>query len=70
MILPSSANRCDWIEVLGLVAPVGQDFAIDVSKAGYLLGYRPEVDIRGLVDRAVEFRRSGAKRRTRTGYQG
>ena len=58
------------IEVVELVDPVGQDFAIDVSKAGYLLGYRPRVDVRALVDRAVDFRRSGDRRRTRTGYKG
>ncbi len=58
------------IEVVELVDPVGHDFAIDVSKAGYLLGYRPQIDIRALVDRAVEFRRSDARRRTRTGYKG
>jgi nucleoside-diphosphate-sugar epimerase len=58
------------VEVVDLVDPVGQDFAIDVAKAGYLLGYRPKVDIRGLVDRAVEFRGSGAARRARTGYKG
>ncbi|MBN1852422.1 MAG: NAD(P)-dependent oxidoreductase [Pirellulales bacterium] len=58
------------IETLDLVDPVGQDFAIDISKARYLLGYRPDDDIFRLIDRAVEFRRAGRPRRQRAGYQG
>jgi UDP-glucose 4-epimerase len=58
------------IEVIELVDPVGQDFSIDVSKARYVLGYRPQYDIHRLIDRAVEFRRSGRPRRQRAGYQG
>jgi nucleoside-diphosphate-sugar epimerase len=58
------------IEVIELVDPVGQDFAIDVAKARYVLGYKPEIDIRGLIDRAVQFRRSGRPRRQRSGYVG
>ena len=58
------------IEVVELVDPVGQDFCMDVAKARYVLGYRPQYDIRGLVDRAVEFRQSGRPRRRRAGYKG
>jgi nucleoside-diphosphate-sugar epimerase len=58
------------IEAIELVDPVGQDFCMDVSKARYVLGYQPEYDIRGLIDRAVEFRQSGRSRRERTGYKG
>ncbi len=58
------------IEVIELVDPVGQDFCMDVAKARYVLGYRPQYDIRGLVDRAVEFRQSGRPRRRRAGYKG
>ncbi|NOX56877.1 MAG: NAD(P)-dependent oxidoreductase [Planctomycetes bacterium] len=58
------------IDVIELVDPVGQDFCIDVTKAKYVLGYRPEVDIFRLVDRAIEFRRSGRPRRQRSGYVG
>jgi UDP-glucose 4-epimerase len=58
------------IDVLTLVDPVGRDFAIDVAKARYVLGYRPELDIRGLIDRAVAFRQSGQARRVRSGYKG
>lgn len=58
------------IEILDLVDPSGQDFCIDISRARYRLGYRPEYDIRALVDRAVEFRESGTSRRARSGYQG
>ncbi|HID23142.1 MAG TPA: hypothetical protein EYP14_12170 [Planctomycetaceae bacterium] len=58
------------IDVIELVDPVGQDFCIDVTKAKYVLGYRPEVDIFSLVDRAIEFRRSGRPRRQRSGYVG
>lgn len=58
------------IETIDLVDPVGQDFAIDVSKARYRLGFRPQYDIFGLIDRAVAFRRAGSPRRTRAGYRG
>ncbi len=58
------------IEVIELVDPVGQDFCMDVTKAEYLLGYRPQFDIHRLIDRAVEFRRSGRPRRRRAGYKG
>jgi len=58
------------IDTVELVDPVGQDFCMDISKARYVLGYRPKYDIHGLIDRAVEFRRSGASRRTRSGYKG
>lgn len=58
------------IDVIELVDPVGQDFSMDVTKARYVLGYRPQYDIRGLVDRAVEFRQAGGPRRERSGYKG
>lgn len=58
------------IDVIELVDPVGQDFCIDVTKARYLLGYQPQYDIRGLIDHAIEFRRSGRARRRRAGYKG
>ncbi|MFO7693740.1 MAG: NAD(P)-dependent oxidoreductase [Vicinamibacterales bacterium] len=58
------------IGVLDLVDPVGQDFCIDTTKARYVLGYQPRYDIRGLIDHAVEFRRSGRRRRQRSGYGG
>jgi len=68
-IAPYVAERLA-IDVVDLVDPVGQDFAIDVAKAQYVLGYRPQYDIRGLVDHAIEFRRAGRPRRMRAGYQG
>ncbi len=58
------------IDTLDLVDPVGQDFAIDTTKARYVLGYKPKYDIFGLIDHAIEFRTSGARRRQRSGYQG
>ncbi len=58
------------IEVLDLVDPVGQDFCVDVTKARYQLGYQPQYDIRGLIDRAIEFRQAGHQRRPRTGAKG
>jgi nucleoside-diphosphate-sugar epimerase len=58
------------IDVIELVDPVGQDFSIDITKSRDLLGYQPEFDIRALVDRAIEFRRSGQQRRDRSGYKG
>jgi nucleoside-diphosphate-sugar epimerase len=58
------------IDVIDLVDPVGQDFCIDVSKARYVLGYRPQYDIRRLIDQAIAFRRSGRARRARSGYEG
>jgi UDP-glucose 4-epimerase len=69
LVAPYVAERLG-IEVLDLVDPVGRDFGIDVAKAQYVLGYRPQFDIRGLVDRAIEFRRSGGSRRLRAGYKG
>lgn len=64
-----AARRME-IDTLDLVDPVGQDFAIDTTKARYVLGYRPKYDIFGLIDRAIEFRKSGARRRQRSGYKG
>jgi UDP-glucose 4-epimerase len=58
------------IETLELVDPVGKDFAIDISKARYVLGYRPKYDIFGLIDKAIEFRRIGHQRRERSGFKG
>ncbi len=58
------------IGVIDLVDPVGQDFAIDTAKARYVLGYQPKYDIVGLIDRAIDFRRSGRQRRVRSGYTG
>ena len=58
------------IPVLDLVDPVGQDFCIDTTRARYVLGYQPRYDIRGLIDHAVEFRRSGRQRRQQSGYRG
>lgn len=58
------------IDTLDLVDPVGQDFCIDVSKARYVLGYKPQYDIFGLIDRAIAFRNSGAERRARSGFKG
>ncbi len=64
-----AAGKLD-IETLELVDPVGQDFCIDTTKARYVLGYKPKYDIFSLIDKAVEFRRSGAKRRERSGAKG
>jgi nucleoside-diphosphate-sugar epimerase len=64
------AARQLGIETIDLVDPVGKDFCIDVSKARYVLGYRPKYDIFGLIDKAVAFRRAGAKRRERSGLKG
>ena len=64
------AARQLGIEVLELVDPVGQDFCIDTAKARYVLGYRPQYDIVSLIDKAVQFRRSGQARRKRTGLKG
>jgi len=58
------------IDVLDLVDPVGKDFCIDTTKARYVLGYGPKYDIFGLIDSAVEFRRSGRQRRQRSGFKG
>ncbi len=64
-----AAKKLD-IETLDLVDPVGRDFCIDVAKSRYVLGYRPKYDIFNLIDKAVEFRRSGSKRRARSGFKG
>jgi len=64
------AARRLGIDVLDLVDPVGKDFAIDTTKARYVLGFRPKHDIFSLIDSAVEFRRSGAERRQRSGFKG
>lgn len=58
------------IETLDLVDPVGKDFCVDTTKARYVLGYKPKFDIFSLIDSAVEFRRSGAQRRARSGFKG
>jgi len=58
------------IEVLELVDAVGRDFCVDTTKARYQLRYQPQYDIRGLIDSAVEFRRSGKAHRARSGAKG
>jgi nucleoside-diphosphate-sugar epimerase len=58
------------IETVDLVDTVGKDFCIDTTKARYVLGYQPKYDVLRLIDKAVEFRRSGGKRRTRSGFKG
>jgi nucleoside-diphosphate-sugar epimerase len=58
------------IPAIDLVDPVGQDFCIDITKARWVLGYRPQFNIRRLIDSAVEFRRTGRQRRQRAGYKG
>jgi UDP-glucose 4-epimerase len=64
------AARQLGIGVVDLVDPIGQDFFIDTAKARVILGFRPQCDIYGLIDRAVEFRRSGRRRRRPSGYKG
>jgi UDP-glucose 4-epimerase len=58
------------IETLDLVDPVGKDFCIDTTKARYVLGFQPRYDIFGLIDAAIEFRRTGRQRRQRSGFKG
>jgi nucleoside-diphosphate-sugar epimerase len=58
------------VETLDLVDTVGKDFCIDTTKARYVLGYRPKYDIFGLIDKAVDFRRTGGPRRARSGFKG
>ena len=64
------AARQLGVDVLELVDPVGKDFCIDTTKARYVLGYKPRYDIFGLIDKAVEFRRSGTSRLPRSGLKG
>lgn len=64
-----TAKQLD-IDTIELVDPVGKDFCIDTTKARYVLGYRPKHDIFSLIDQAVGFRRSGGKRRLRSGFKG
>lgn len=58
------------IETLDLIDPVGKDFCVDTTKARYVLGYKPKYDIFGLIDKSVEFRQAGRKRRARSGLKG
>jgi UDP-glucose 4-epimerase len=45
------------------------DFQIDLSKSRQVLGYNPKVDIFGIVDGAIEYRKAG-ERRTMLKYPG
>jgi nucleoside-diphosphate-sugar epimerase len=38
------------------------DFQIDLSKSRQILGYNPKIDIFGIIDRAIEFRKTGENR--------
>ncbi|MHB0960696.1 MAG: NAD-dependent epimerase/dehydratase family protein [Pirellulaceae bacterium] len=58
------------IDLIELVDPIGHDFCVDTTKARFTLGYQPQYDIYRLIDRAIEFRKSGRQRRQRSGYQG
>lgn len=58
------------IELLELTDPIGQDFCMDITKARFGLGFEPAIDIRALIDRAIDFRRAGTPRRRRAGYAG
>jgi UDP-glucose 4-epimerase len=57
------------IPVVEFEYDVFHDFQIDLSKSRQVLGYNPKVDIFGIVDRAVDFRKAG-KKRTITKYPG
>ena len=48
---------------------VFHDFQIDLSKSRQILGYNPKIDIFGIIDRAIEFRKSEGQR-TDTKYPG
>ncbi len=58
------------IDTIELVDPIGRDFCMDVTKAKYVLGYRPQYDIHALIEKAAAFRESGEERSVRTGYVG
>lgn len=63
-------SRKIGIDVLELIDPIGQDFCIDITRAQYVLGYRPQYDIFRLIDQAIAFRQAGRPRRLRSGYNG
>ena len=58
------------IEIIELTDLVGQDFCMDITRARFVLGYRPQLDIRSLIDRAIDFRKAGRARRPRSAYTG
>ena len=63
-------SRQMGIDVVELVDPVGQDFCIDITRAQYVLGYRPRYDVFRLIDKAIDFRTTRGRRRLRSGYRG
>ena len=64
-----AAKRLE-IDTIDLIDPVGHDFCMDITKAKYVLGYKPRYDIRTLIEKAAAFRESGEERSVRTGYVG
>lgn len=44
------------------IDPAHHDFTISIMKAGGMLGYRPKLDVFGMVNEAIEYRRSGGRR--------
>ena len=58
------------IDTIDLVDPIGHDFCMDITKAKYVLGYKPQYDIHTLIEKAAAFRESGEERSVRTGYVG
>jgi UDP-glucose 4-epimerase len=58
-----------YIPIVEFEYEVFHDFQIDLSKSRQILGYNPRVDIFGIVDSAIEFRKSGGKR-TQLKYPG
>ncbi|MDD3925996.1 MAG: NAD(P)-dependent oxidoreductase [bacterium] len=55
------AQKLD-LPVFKAVLPDYHDFAIDIGKARAVLGYEPQDDVFRMIDKAVEFRRSGGVR--------
>jgi UDP-glucose 4-epimerase len=55
------SERLD-IPIVEFEYDIFHDFQIDLSKSRQILGYNPKVDIFGIVDSAIEFRKAGKKR--------
>jgi nucleoside-diphosphate-sugar epimerase len=55
------SERLD-IPIVEFEYDVFHDFQIDLTKSRQILGYNPKVDIFGIIDSAIEFRKSGGQR--------
>jgi nucleoside-diphosphate-sugar epimerase len=68
--LAKHLSQCLEIGTISLIDPTGHNFCMDITKAKWMLGYRPKLGIHELIEQGIAFRDSNIEREQRTGYVG